>query len=126
MGEVVIVTGGRNFSDRKALFAFLDKEYPRHGRIDLLVHGDCPSGADMMADEWARSRKVPRALFPANWDGEGRSAGYQRNERMLWALRPHRVIAFPGGNGTKHMVKTAKQKGVPVTKYDPEIEEMLR
>jgi len=123
MGEYVIVCGGRDYGDRKARSRFLDRQHAER-RIDLVVTGGA-FGADALADQWAEARGIARAVFPANWKGEGRSAGHRRNERMLRICRPHRVIAFPGGPGTANMVERARAAGVEVTRYDPGIEEML-
>lgn len=119
MGDCVFVSGGRHFEELDVVNAVLDRRHAQR-RIDLIVHGDCPTGVDMLADEWARTRKVSRILFPANWDGLGRSAGYQRNELMADLLGPraHCLIAFPGGPGTAHMRKQAWKKGIPVFDVD--------
>lgn len=127
MGENVIVCGGRDFKDRKAVFGMLDAM----PKITLVVSG-AARGADTLADEWAQARGVARIICPANWDGEGRAAGYWRNERMARNISPiHRVIAFPGGRGTENMVDIAKKRGIPVTFYtewrreNPSTEELL-
>ena len=113
MGDYVLVTGGTGFCDRDAVFEFLDTRPP----ISLLVHGDA-KGVDTYADEWAKARRVSRIICPANWDGLGRVAGIWRNEMMLDLIKPiHYVIAFPGQNGTAHMVGYAEKKGVPVVHY---------
>lgn len=65
-------------------------------------------GADFMAEEWARARAVPYVGHPAQWDKYGDAAGPIRNAEMQDLWMPQRIIAFPGGKGTYHMVSIAK------------------
>jgi len=51
---------------------------------------------------------------PAEWDKFGRRAGPLRNEQMLREGKPDVVVAFPGGRGTAHMVRIAKEAGIDV------------
>lgn len=126
MGEYIIVCGGRDYTDRKAVYSYLDGLAERT-RIDLVITGGA-RGADALADEWAQSRGIARIICPANWEGEGKAAGHIRNERMLsLAVEIHRVVAFKGGVGTASMRDKAKKKRIPVEYVhpDPKIAEML-
>lgn len=110
----VLVTGGRDFTDREMVFEALDFA----GNIDLLIHGG-QTGADDLADDWARSRGVFVAafpVFPETWRRVGRSAGPMRN-RMMFNLAPDTVIAFPGGDGTASTIQIAKSLKIPVVTY---------
>lgn len=86
-----------------------------------LVHGGA-RGADRLADLWGRQNGavIARAVYPADWFPNGRSggldrsAGVRRNQKMLDAEKPDRVIAFPGGKGTADMVTRARAAGVEV------------
>lgn len=127
MGFRFLICGGRNFAEapaeatpaqqaqagreRKLLFAVLDcyKEV-----IDVVIHGSA-SGADTAAERWAKARQVCYLGCPAEWDKYGKGAGPIRNKEMLTKWKLDRVIAFPGGNGTAHMVSIAKAAGLPVT-----------
>lgn len=42
------------------------------------------------------------------------AAGPMRNAAMLAKYKPHRVVAFPGGDGTKNMIELAEREGVEV------------
>lgn len=108
----VLVCGGRNYADSGTLKATLDKVH-RLRTIACVIHG-AARGADSLADSWAATADVPREPFKADWDTHGKAAGFKRNEEMLRFGRPDVVIAFPGGNGTAHMVKIAREAGVPV------------
>jgi hypothetical protein len=52
--------------------------------------------------------------YPANWDRDGKSAGRMRNVHMLRSGKPDGVVAFPGGDGTAHMIAIAERARVPV------------
>lgn len=111
MGRRVIVCGGRDYTDRKRLESVLNGL--QLGAHDLLIQGGA-RGADTFANEWAKRRGVPRAEFPANWTGEGRAAGGLRNQRMLDVAMPDLVVAFPGGPGTRDMVRRARRARLKV------------
>jgi len=107
----LLACGGRDYADRAKVFAVLDaihKETP----IAIVIHG-AQTGADLLAEAWAKSRKVPYAGHPADFGRLGPSAGPRRNRKML-SWKPALVVAFPGGRGTAHMVGIAKQAGKEV------------
>lgn len=107
----VIVCGGRNFTDKKRVFDFLDfihKEYP----ITELIHG-AARGADLLGAAWAQHRGVPIISVPARWAELGPSAGYVRNVKMA-DMNPDMVIAFPGGKGTAMMMDIAIKRNITV------------
>lgn len=106
----LLVCGGRDFDDEgfihSTLFA-LRESNPFH----LLIHGNA-RGADRIAGEWARSQYgVQEVVCPANWYLHGNRAGFMRNQAML-ELGPDIVLAFPGGTGTRMMVKLAKEANI--------------
>jgi hypothetical protein len=69
----VLVCGGRDFSDRDRLAAILGAVHAEQP-FSTLIHGAAP-GADMLAGEWAISRGIPVAPFPADWKGQGAPRG---------------------------------------------------
>jgi hypothetical protein len=108
----VLVCGGRDFDDRAALDAALDRLHARRS-VTLLIAGGAP-GADTMAEQWARDRGIRTRIYMAQWNIYGRAAGPIRNARMLRKGRPDLVVAFPGGSGTAGMVALAREAGVEV------------
>lgn len=108
----VLVCGGRDYRDYGAVRRFLDRIRP--GEI---VHG-AARGADTLAGRYAQDRVLPCREFPPrrDLDGNGRDWKFRRNERMLLASRPDLVVAFPGGPGTAHMVRTARRHGYRVVR----------
>jgi hypothetical protein len=111
-GLRVLVCGGRDYSDRGAVFAALDRLKHERG-VACVIHGDA-SGADYLAGEWAEGEDIPVLRFPADWQRYGRAAGPKRNAMMLVGGKPDGVVAFPGGRGTADMVRQAEVCGVPV------------
>jgi len=110
----IIVCGGRNYADKNTVAETLWKLEARFKQQLHVRHGGA-TGADSLADYWARicKRRVEPVL--AQWDKYGRGAGPRRNHRMLTMLpAPVLVVAFPGGRGTADMVKQAKAAGVEV------------
>jgi hypothetical protein len=113
----VLVTGGRDFSDRTLLFEALDRLHTAHG-FTVLIHGDA-NGADRLSGEWAASKGIKVEVHPADWKKHGRAAGPIRNQKML-EEKPELVVAFPGGKGTADMVRKAKQAGLEVVMVEGE------
>lgn len=114
----VIVTGGRNYSDRESMFSFMDEVHSRCGGITLLIEGGA-SGADFLARQWAVLRRISLKSFPADWKTHGKAAGPIRNSEML-KLMPDFVVEFPGGRGTADMVRKSLDAGlVVISQSDP-------
>ena len=107
----VLVFGGRDYNDRIAIFAELDKLKP-----SLVIHGGC-RGADRIAGAWARLAGVREQVFFADWETHGNAAGPIRNQRMIDEGRPDIALGFPGGNGTADMARRARAAGVEVREY---------
>ena len=108
----ILVCGGRDYADARALGAALDAVHTGDPVSDL-IHG-AARGADSLAAAWARSRGISTRPFPADWNRDGKAAGFLRNVRMLREGRPDLVVAFPGGKGTAHMINLARRAGVAV------------
>ena len=108
----VLVCGGREYSDWGQMRWVLGAI-----RIDTVITG-AARGADSVAGEWATDQGVDLVTYPANWERDGKSAGFKRNQLMLDNAKPDLVVAFPGGNGTAHMVRIAKEAGVPVLRVE--------
>ena len=108
----VLVCGGRDFNDKEMLNNQLN-ELHRKINISLIIEG-VAKGADTLASQWATDHKIANLRFPALWNRHGKAAGPIRNIRMLEDGSPDLVVAFPGGKGTKHMVKMAKDREIEV------------
>lgn len=108
----VIVCGGRGYNRGNLVFAVLDSIHAIRS-ITTIVHGQCPSGVDQCASNWAWRKKVLAEPYPADWDTHGRAAGPIRNSAMA-ALGADLCIAFPGGKGTADMAAKAAKHRIPV------------
>lgn len=114
----IIVCGGRDYADRDHVFRVLDKINTLRSICEI-IQGDCPTGADRFAREWALNRGQPFTRCPAEWEKYGKRAGPIRNRQML-ELNPDGVVAFDtGGPGTRDMITAAQEAGVPVYRPRP-------
>jgi hypothetical protein len=111
-GLRILVCGGRNYRDQEHVWTFLS-ELNAKQPIGLLIHG-AATGADRLAQAWARNRLIPDREFDANWPEHGGGAGAIRNQRMIDEGKPDLVVAFPGGPGTADLMQRAKLHGVKV------------
>jgi hypothetical protein len=132
----VIITGSRTWDARFKVDTVLNELY---ALADILaspltiVHGDCPTGADQFADQWAAKHSdVTVQRFPADWKRYSKSAGPRRNEAMVDA-GADMCIGFLRNNslGTRNALILAKVAKIPtfVIDYDPDqpvSEEFLR
>lgn len=113
----ILVCGGREYANKERVFKILDAAVRAMAdRHITIIHG-AATGADSLAELWAEERQVKSKAFPADWTAYGTRAGYMRNKQMLDEGKPHAVIAFPGGPGTRMMVGLAKRYGVPTKEY---------
>ncbi len=109
----VLVCGGRDFADSALLYGVLD-ELNRTNPIICVIEGDA-RGADRLAGQWARRNHIDLKVIVPEYDQFGaRLAPPLRNQRILDEGKPDLVVAFPGGNGTKDMVRRAAKAGVPI------------
>ncbi|MFZ1005386.1 MAG: SLOG family protein [Candidatus Sulfotelmatobacter sp.] len=123
----VLVCGGRNYANKKCVYEELDRLHAVQN-IAFLMQGGA-TGADALARSWAMSRQVPQMEYPAAWkdlshpdarvktraDGSryDANAGHRRNQVML-DEKPDRVVAFPGGFGTRDMCQLAAAAKIPI------------
>ena len=108
---IVLVCGGRDFTDRDLVYRTMDKVLDKYPDGLLLVTGAAP-GADTLAEEWCKAREVMYLGVPARWKKYGRSAGPQRNKLMRDMWEPKACVAFKGGDGTKGMIKLMREVGI--------------
>lgn len=71
----VIVTGSRDFAQPEIVHHELN-QLPAPYREIIIVHGACPTGADLAAADWVTRRDDPfvtAEAHPADWDACGRN-----------------------------------------------------
>jgi hypothetical protein len=129
----IVICGGRSYGEardeasgeltpkalreREKLRRALDSwrwHFTPKGEALALACGGCPSGADMLAREWARDSGLELTVFEADWKRYGAIAGPLRNKQMLDDFQPDFLLAFPGGAGTYDCTRAAKLRRIPV------------
>lgn len=115
----VLVTGSRTWTDAGVIDEQLDIANMTHrGRL-VVVHGDCPDGADHIAKRWAKRNGVPDEPHAADWNGpHGKGAGFFRNQEMVDS-RPDIVLSFNRmqSKGTEHCTSRAEVAGLKVLRF---------
>src|SRR3546814_13918791 len=61
-GTRIAITGGTDYHDHRRIWAALDKVHARPPHM-VLLHGGTPSGAEHIADCWARNRQITAIAF---------------------------------------------------------------
>lgn len=105
-----IIAGGRHYILSIEDYKLLDS-LP----ITEVISGTAP-GADQGGEVWAESKHIKITKFPADWNTHGRAAGPIRNKQM--AEYADAVVLFPGGRGTKSMLKEAKKAKLKIYNID--------
>lgn len=108
----VIVAGSRSFTNFQFLQQKLDKMLGNLDDIEIVGGG--AKGTDTLGEWWAEKRGLPFKLFSADWQRLGKSAGYQRNEKM--AQYATHLVAFWDGKsrGTEHMIARARSLSLEI------------
>ncbi|MGC4925613.1 SLOG family protein [Streptomyces sp. DT117] len=126
----VIVTGSRDWQEiaviRRALNEVLAVR--PHNQPLVVVHGDCPTGADIMAKVWALTTFTPACTddyeriteepHPAAWHLHGRKAGPIRNQNMV-NKGADLCLAFirNGSRGATGCANLAEAAGIPTRRW---------
>lgn len=126
----VLVTGSRDWQTIGIVRGALDEvlgSLPADQPL-VVVHGDCPTGADIMAKVWALTtftpqdtddyERVTQEAHPAAWHAHGRQAGPIRNKAMV-DKGADIALAFirDGSRGASHTARLAEQAGIPTRRF---------
>ncbi|EAP4692486.1 DUF2493 domain-containing protein [Salmonella enterica] len=125
---IIVVTDGRDFNDRTAIFSALGLLHKQFQVTELIEGG--ASGVDNLCKQWAQLHGIPVRSCPADWNDltvpgavvkQGKHgpynavAGHQRNQAMLEGEpRPTYGVVFPGGRGTADMHRRMLKAGLTV------------
>jgi hypothetical protein len=118
----MLITGSRDWPYRLTIEHAIDVVRLKHPCSPItVIHGDCESGADAMANDYALSLHFDVKGDPADWSS-GRSGGPIRNRRMVDKLRisPGPVcLAFQldGSRGTGGTLDLVRQAHLPWRLY---------
>lgn len=125
----ILVCGGRNYYKYSKVEDTLDELInsvwaENEDETITIIQGGA-SGADFLAKVfaldgmgWLIEPKVLHEEYPADWKTHGKAAGSIRNQQMLDEGKPDIVVAFPGGSGTKDMIRRANKAGIEVIEVE--------
>jgi hypothetical protein len=104
------IIGSRSFTNFEYLSSILT-EYA--SEISEIISGGA-TGADNLAEQWAKAHNIPITVYPADWTRYGRSAGPRRNHDII--INCDKCIAFWDGesNGTGHAIGLCTKYKKPV------------
>ena len=111
----ILITGSRSWRDKSIIHSAINKHTDGLNPENVtIVHGDCPTGADRIADEYAREQGFNVESHPADWS-QGRKAGPLRNKKMI-TLGADICLGFPSGDsrGTRGCLRMAHEAGIPL------------
>lgn len=108
----IIVAGSRGFNNKSLAFDKLD--FFTASKPEVVVVCGMARGADLIGKAWAEERGHTVMCMPADWERDGRRAGYLRNVSM--ADMADALVAFWDGTsrGTAHMIREMKERSKPV------------
>jgi hypothetical protein len=125
----ILITGSRTWTDRDTIWRALgDTVAPIDiTRETILVSGACPTGADAIAEAWARKYGLTIERHPAQDFGPWPACGPIRNQHMV-SLGADIALAFIGpctsprcrrtdphpSHGASGCADLAEQAGIPV------------
>lgn len=112
-----MVTGWRYWAALDSVWRVLNHVREKAPFPDITLGvGDCPSGADLYAFQWAKAYGVSCRRFEANWKDLRKRAGMVRNQFMIDSMQPDLVVAFlhPECRGTVHCRDYARACGYKV------------
>jgi hypothetical protein len=111
----ILVCGSRSWTDAAAIRRRL-RAFP-----GAVVVSGAARGADSLAAQEAYRMGLAVELHPADWQRDGRRAGFLRNLAMLDS-GVDLVLAFWDGSsrGTAHTMAEARRRGIPVEVYGPQ------
>lgn len=114
----LLVTGSRLWDNSRVIWEYFNEMYWLFPDL-VIVHGDCPIGADRYARNWASLNRVSQEPYPADWDAYGKAAGHIRNKQMV-DTNPDYAVAFIKGEsrGTKNCISHLERAGIPYERFE--------
>lgn len=128
----VLIAGSRSWSDythiRQVMDDVMDMQVEIGDPITEVISGTA-SGADQLGERWAAARNLTISRYPANWNRDGRAAGYIRNKEMVDSLDPKcdMVVVFWDGEsrGSQHTITLSETKGVCHRVVTPNMDKII-
>ncbi|ANA87300.1 DprA-like DNA processing chain A [Gordonia phage Kampe] len=117
----ILVTGSRNWTSSTLIYSAITDCIDVSKPLDyLIIEGENPRGADIIARGIAWGLGIPVLGVRAEWEKYGNRAGMIRNLAMI-EMKPDIVLAFPleDSRGTIHCMNAARKAGIQVIDYGP-------
>ena len=112
----LIIAGSRTITDIEVLHKAIDK-FDLGGKFDEVVEGGA-RGVDRLARELAKNFGIRYTTFNADWEGQGKKAGYLRNQKMA-AYGDVLLAVWDGeSKGTSHMIDIMREAKKPTFIYN--------
>ena len=111
----LIIAGGRDFNDYEVVSHQLNRlANGELGPYAVSIVSGMARGADALGARFARENNVKLYEFPADWEQNGKRAGFLRNEEM--GRFSDGLLVFWDGQsrGTKHMIEFMKSLAKPI------------
>lgn len=104
--RIVAIVGYRKFTDWALFKNTMEEFIVRYGIPTMVVSGGA-TGADAMAEKWAKGHAIPIQILRPDWKKYGKAAGILRNTDIVAACT--HVVAFPSqkGKGTQDTIRKA-------------------
>jgi hypothetical protein len=106
----------RATAERERLSEILN-EFHAKEHFSAIICGN-EGSAERLATQWANRNHIEIVVIHAGRQRKGLDAIPQRNERLLREGKPDMIVAFPGGEMTRHMIDLAKSANIPVRLID--------
>lgn len=112
-----LVVGSRTFNDYAKMCAYMDKVLSSQKKVVIVSGG--AKGADSLAERYANDHDYPLIIMRADWEKDGKAAGYIRNQKMHDFIARHNkrgCVAFWDGKskGTVHNFPICEKMGTPL------------
>lgn len=121
----VLITGSRHWQAVEPIRNAIEKELSRAKSMNgntllLVIHGDCETGADAIAENVCKIMGLLTCRVAARWKQDGLVAGPIRNTAMVW-LDPDVAYAFPlpDSKGTIDCITKAARAGIETPNWKP-------
>ena len=127
----MIIAGSRDYSDYAEFVKVIEREREDFKQKYLYVVSGGARGADTMAEQFAMYNRHELKVFKADWNKNGKSAGYIRNAEMHNYIKQfeHRVcLCFWDGQskGTQHNFQLAINNNTPLYVYNYNNHELIK
>ncbi|MBD2722207.1 DUF2493 domain-containing protein [Hymenobacter armeniacus] len=117
----VAVIGSRSFANYEQLARELDALALAEGQpITLIVSGGA-TGADTLAERYARERSIPTRVFLPDFKTFGRKATLVRNKDVVSAADVVWAVWDGVSKGTAHALRESRRLGIRTIVVVPEL-----